>query len=244
MYANSRPITSRQTGPHQDLERLLHRHLASPYQRPIGDASRAAFAQAMAERDASRPLILDAGCGVGWSTQRIAGLFPNHWVIGVDKSDDRLSRAPGHGDATEADDSGADGAALPSSDANKHWPANARLVRADLVDFWRLLAEAGIRLDRHYILYPNPWPKIGHLARRWHGHAVFPTVLALGGVLECRSNWSIYVEEFALAVGWATGHSVQAAPHAAPDPWTPFERKYRDSGQHLYRCQVDLDAVR
>jgi hypothetical protein len=49
-------------------------------------------------------------------------------------------------------------------------------VRADLVDYWRLLAEAGIGLARHYILYPNPWPKIGHLARRWHAHPVFPFV--------------------------------------------------------------------
>jgi hypothetical protein len=27
----------------------------------------------------------------------------------------------------------------------------------------------------------------------------------------------------------------------APSPLTPFERKYRDSGQTLYRCVVDLD---
>ena len=61
-------------------------------------------------------------------------------------------------------------------------PANAVLIRADLVDFWRLLADNGVRLARHYNLYPNPWPKIGHLARRWHGHPVFPALLELGGV--------------------------------------------------------------
>lgn len=44
-------------------------------------------------------------------------------------------------------------------------------------------------------------PKIGHLSRRWHGHPVFPAMLELGGVLECRSNWKIYVlNEFCFAV--------------------------------------------
>ena len=46
--------------------------------------------------------------------------------------------------------------------------ANVFFVRADLVDFWRLLAADGVRLARHH-LYPNPWPKIGQVARRWPG---------------------------------------------------------------------------
>lgn len=246
MYANSRPIASAQNAPHQDLERLLRRHLASPFRRPIGEASRRAFERTMAERDATRPLILDAGCGVGWSTQRIAQMFPDHWVIGVDKSDDRLARAPGGGQGGNPGGPGAplaDGGAAASArpaPADDRWPSNARLVRADLVDFWRLLADAGVPLARHYLLYPNPWPKIGHLARRWHGHAVFPALLKLGGVIECRSNWRVYVEEFALALRLTTGRPVAAEPHAARDPWTPFERKYRDSGQSLYRCRIDL----
>jgi tRNA (guanine-N7-)-methyltransferase len=119
-------------------------------------------------------------------------------------------------------------------------PTNMVFVRADLVDYWRLMAEAGIRLARHYILYPNPWPKIGHLARRWHAHPVFPFVPRLGGRLECRSNWNIYVEEFAVA-GPADRPRGEMGIFEAPSPLTPFERKYRDSGQTLYRCVVDLD---
>jgi len=114
-------------------------------------------------------------------------------------------------------------------------------VRADLVDYWRLMADAGIKLARHYILYPNPWPKVGHLARRWHAHPVFPFVPRLGGRLECRSNWNIYVEEFAVALGLLIGREVKWESFEAPSPLTPFERKYRDSGQTLYRCVVELD---
>lgn len=220
MDANSREITSAQDGVHADLPALLARHLAHPFRKPILDYNRTAFAEALAAWQAWRadaPLILDAGCGVGWSTLRIAAQFPDHFVIGVDQSSDRIGRGK-----------------------PEDLPANAVLIRADLVDFWRLLAEAKIRLARHYNLYPNPWPKIGHLARRWHGHAVFPVWRELGGVLECRSNWSIYIEEMAWALSQLSGQDVAAEAYATSDPMTPFERKYLASGHRLWRCQVDF----
>ena len=220
MSGNSRLIASAQDGPHRDLEALVRRHFAHPFQKPILDYNRAAFAAALAARErwrAGAPLILDAGCGVGWSTQRIAERFPDCFVLGVDQSGDRIGR----------------GKPLPL-------PANALLLRADLVDFWRLLAAHGIRLARHYNLYPNPWPKIGHLARRWHGHAVFPVWKELGGELECRSNWRIYIEEMAQALTLLSGQVVVAEPYATDDPMTPFEKKYLASGHELWRCRVDL----
>ena len=220
MSGNSRFIVSAQEGPHRDLEVLVRRHIAHPFRKPILDYNREAFASALAARDAWQPcapLILDAGCGVGWSTQRIAEMYPEHFVFGVDQSVDRISR----------------GRPLPM-------PKNALLIRADLVDFWRLLAENGIRLARHYNLYPNPWPKIGHLARRWQGHAVFPVWGELGGVVECRSNWRIYIEEMAIALSLLSGQAVTAEPWQTDDPMTPFEKKYLASGHELWRCQVSL----
>lgn len=217
---NSRAISSAQDGPHRDLEAVVRRHLAHPFRKPVADYNRQALADALAAWrgfSAAAPLILDAGCGVGWSTLNIAAQFPGSFVLGVDQSLDRLER----------------GKPLPL-------PANAALVRADLVDFWRLLAGEGIRLQRHYNLYPNPWPKIGHLARRWHGHAVFPVWRELGGVLECRSNWRVYIEEMALALEWLNGPPVAVEAWAPATPMTPFEKKYLASGHALWRCQVDL----
>ena len=220
MEAASRVVASAQEGPHRDLAALVGRHLAHPFRKPILDYNRAAFTVAMAAREGwnpTAPLILDAGCGVGWSTLRLAAAHPGHFVIGVDQSLDRLQR----------------GKPRPLQ-------ANAVLVRADLVDFWRLLARAGIRLARHCVLYPNPWPKIGHLARRWHGHAVFPVWRELGGVVEVRSNWRTYIDEMTIALGLLGARSIEAGAFTPDDPMTPFEKKYLASGHTLWRCSADF----
>lgn len=219
-YANSTIPVSAQQGVHDRLAEQVARHLAEPFRKPINDYNRDAFEASLSGWDRQAPLILDAGCGVGHSTIQLARGFPDHWVIGVDQSQDRLSRRKPYPDAL--------------------MPKNMVFVRADLVDYWRLLHAADLRLARHYILYPNPWPKIGHLTRRWHAHPVFPFIPQLGGVLELRSNWSVYVEEFAAALGQVLGQEVPWEPFEAPVPLTPFERKYRDSGQTLYRLIIDL----
>ncbi len=219
-YANSTIPVSAQQGVHDRLAEQVARHLAEPFRKPINDYNRDAFETSLSGWDRHAPLILDAGCGVGHSTIQLARSFPDHWVIGVDQSQDRLSRRKPYPDAL--------------------MPKNMVFVRADLVDYWRLLHAADLRLARHYILYPNPWPKIGHLTRRWHAHPVFPFIPQLGGVLELRSNWSVYVEEFAAALGQVLGQEVPWASFEAPVPLTPFERKYRDSGQTLYRLIIDL----
>lgn len=226
MSANSRIVTSGQQGCHEDLEKVVRRHLEHPFQKPIMDYNRLAFQEALAawqNWNLDAPLILDAGCGVGRSTIQIARQWPQAFVLGVDQSSDRLERG-------KPDMGG--------------MPSNLALIRADLVDFWRLMAEKGLRLQRHYLLYPNPWPKLGHLQRRWHGHPVFPSLLALGGILECRSNWNIYMQELAQAIGIAVGQKPEIQPWQPKEgtDLTPFERKYRESGHSLWRLECDLDA--
>lgn len=224
MRANSRPVSSNQCGPHKQLQALVQKHARSIFLKPLSPVSRAAFEHAIgAWEQAGGGLILDAGCGVGLSTRRLAQAHPDCFVIGVDQSADRLQR-------------------------DVRWPgvalANFITVRADLVDFWRLLLAAGIHPAKHYLLYPNPWPKKDQLGRRWHGHPVFPAVIALGGEIECRSNWSIYIEEFAQAVSQLSGRKVCAESFAADPaaPLTPFEEKYRASGHTLWRCRAQLPA--
>ncbi|HYD95116.1 MAG TPA: methyltransferase domain-containing protein [Noviherbaspirillum sp.] len=221
MYGNSSPVASAQTGIHEQLSALVAKHARTVFRKPVARYNRDAFEASMsAWRTAGQPpLILDAGCGVGLSTLNLAARFPDHFVIGVDQSADRIAR-------------------------NTAWdgtpPPNQVRVRADLVDYWRLLHEAGIRLARHYLLYPNPWPKIGHLSRRWHGHPVFPVVAALGGSFECRSNWRIYVEECAAALSQLSGIDVPVESWEALPAITPFEQKYRASGHRLWRCSAVL----
>ncbi|SNS16638.1 tRNA G46 methylase TrmB [Noviherbaspirillum humi] len=223
MYGNSRQISSGQTGVHERLQATVARHAANVFQKPITDYNRRAFDESMAAWRAAgeAPLILDSGCGVGLSTYHLAASHPEHFVIGLDQSLDRLER-------------------------KRLWPdevpQNLILIRADAVDYWRLMLTAKVRPAKHFLLYPNPWPKIGHLGRRWHGHAVFPAMVALGGRLECRSNWRIYIDEFAAALRQLGVTALTTESYAPQDTITPFERKYLASGHGLWRCQADLDS--
>jgi tRNA G46 methylase TrmB len=224
VHGNSTPITSNQSGIHEQLKAVVAKHATTEFLKPITDYNRAAFDASMAAWQAAGtlPLILDAGCGVGLSTLHLATQFPDHFVIGIDQSADRLAR-------------------------NTAWhtplPSNFISIRADLVDYWRLMLAAGIHPMRHYLLYPNPWPKIGQLGRRWHGHAVFPTIIALGGELECRSNWRTYIEECAAALTQLTTMDIRCESYATSDPITPFERKYLASGHSLWRCRASISTA-
>lgn len=225
MQGNSPEIVSAQTAPHKDLAEVVQRHLDHPFRKPFVAYNLAALEEALkawANWNPAAPLVLDSCCGVGWSTIHLARQHPDHFVLGVDCSEDRLSRQkrePGE------------------------IPDNCAWVRADLVDFWRLLLEAGLHPAYHYLFYPNPWPKIGHLQRRWHGHPVFPAMIALGGLLECRSNWRVYIEEMAQAIEIMGKGPVSCEPYVTDTPMTPFERKYLESGHSLWRLQVNLTTT-
>lgn len=234
MFANSRPVTSNQTTTHEQLAAVVERHRTTAFQKPLGQASLSGFREAIAAWDAAvrPPLILDSGCGVGLSTLHLAHAFPDHFVMGIDQSADRIGR-------------------------QSRWPSarpqNLILIRADLVDFWRLLLEAGHFPARHYLFYPNPWPKKMQLRRRWHAHPVFPALVALGGLLECRSNWKIYIDEFAASLQQVCGLPVSTEPlvidatepaSGLPAPVSPFEEKYHASGHLLWRCRAQLMPAR
>src|SRR4051812_45543862 len=94
MRANSRPVQSNQSSIHEQLATIVAKHARTRFLKPITAFNRAAFDLSIAAwRDAGEaPLILDAGCGVGLSTFHLAAQFPDHFVIGVDQSADRLDR--------------------------------------------------------------------------------------------------------------------------------------------------------
>ena len=117
------------------------------------------------------------------------------------------------------------------------------LLRAQLATFWRLALRAGWCLERHYMLYPNPWPKPGHLQRRWHGHPVFPDLLSLGGKIEMRCNWEVYAKEFAQAVHIATGEKVAVRSIQPEGGISAFEKKYLERGQQLFSVSVSADTT-
>jgi len=222
---SSRQVSSAQSGVHSGLIDLLDRHRGREWSQPLHSPTIEAF-------EALKPLlarmggklVLDSGCGTGESTRLLARALPDCTVIGVDKSLARLSRTGAHH--------------FPHVEENAVW------VRAELASFWRLALQAKWRLDRHYLLYPNPWPKPGQLQRRWHAHPVFPDLLRLGGRLEMRCNWKPYALEFTASVNHLLGvHIAPGSPPAEP-VLSPFERKYRQSGHRLYSVVVSVDSGR
>ena len=228
MKGNSPAVASSQGTSHARLPDIVARHLQAPFRREPSAAGRLAFASVVA-RLAEAPFVLDAGCGTGAGTLALARSHPRALVLGVDKSAARLAVGERQLDAARArahDELG------PRRDRA---PPNVRLLRCELVDFWQLAAAAGLRCERQYLLYPNPWPKPEHLKRRWHAHPVFPALLALGGTIELRTNWRVYAEEFAIAVRLA-GWSAALEQFEPREALTPFERKYAASGHALWRC--------
>jgi tRNA G46 methylase TrmB len=214
---NSRQISSNQHHVHPRLVERVVRHLKKAHRKPLATHSRQAFDK-LRERLAAtaRPLVLDSFCGTGKSTAMLAEKHPEHLVVGIDKSAQRLARHSGNG------------------------AANYLLLQADCHALWQQLSEEGIGCDYHYLLYPNPWPKAAHLQRRIHGHPALPHLLGLGGTIELRSNWQIYVEEFGLALHLAgyRGH-VSKLPGGEPD-LTLFETKYRGSGHDIWTFKTTL----
>lgn len=202
---------------HPRLEFVVQKHLKYSYRRPPTPKMQKYFAE-IYEKHRQYPIILDTGCGRGHSTRLLAQRYPRHRVLGLDKSEHRLQHL-----------------------SKNTMPENAYLLRVELVDFWLLAQAHQWRFDRVYLLYPNPWPKMMHLQRRWHGHAVFPAILDTAQHVVLRTNWKIYAEEFALAAGLAHRHGRSATEVDIPreGPFmSAFERKYVLAGQPVYEVQV------
>ncbi len=218
---HSSEVRSNQTDVHPDLGLHLEKYGRSPYRRQASEDSLSVFQQLhKIVSEHSRPLIFDSGCGTGESSIKLACSYPGHLIIGTDKSGHRLARH-------------LDGGALMQRD-------NLILARINSLDLWQLAAQHEWRLSRHYLFYPNPWPKKKHLQRRWHGHPIFPTLLRLGGYLQLRTNWEIFHHEFTRALQIMGQTEIVENQLECDEPISAFEKKYRDSGHTLYQTEVEL----
>ncbi len=216
VLGDSKVIITNQTGIHDKLEAIVEKHLSHPFQKPYQHHTQVAFDEINAiVQGFQGPIILDSCCGVGQSTRLLAKRNPDALVIGVDKSAHRINRK-----------------------VEKNYEGdNYHLIRADLNDFYRLVKAANWAITQHYILYPNPWPKSKHIQRRWHGSAVFPVLVSLGEEIILRSNWRLYLEEFAQAADIA-GLVAEMTQVKDKEPITPFEAKYQVSGQQCWQLIV------
>ena len=166
-------------------------------------------------------VVLDSGCGTGKSTRILGEIYPNHIVIGVDRSYTRLSKTTtttttksnttspsasttSKDDEDEEDSSSSNASKRPICERVSN--TNVILVRAELVDFWRLCYNHKkdtiiLNIDYHDILYPNPYPTHTRITQRWYGHSIFPLLLKFQSKsIVVRSNWLLYLQEFVQAI--------------------------------------------
>lgn len=223
MTGNSKEVESVQTGIHPDLEKFVLRSLETEFQRPVAEHTRKAFESAgKFIENFSAPVVLDSGCGTGLSTIALAQTFPENPVLGIDKSAVRLEKADARTEGT--------------------LPPNAFYVRAELIDFWKLVLEARWNVRFHAIFYPNPWPKPAALRYRFHGHPIFPTLVKISPETELRTNWKIYADEFRFALGLVDREmnlrgQISEESFVPERPISAFEKKFLESGHTLWKVR-------
>lgn len=206
----------------ETLDRYLSR-------KPIAHHTQTAFDTLLTQCSDCANVILDSGCGTGRSSLVLGELYPQYTVLGVDRSIVRLCKQPSVS-ATREDE------LMVQQVAHNVW-----LVRADLNDFWRLLQKtSAITIHAHYVLYPNPYPKQSRIRQRWYGSPIFPILLQLSNRTIVRSNWDLYLQEFAQCAQWLEPKlSCQILnAHTKTRPYSNFEQKYWMAGEETYELTV------
>jgi len=232
MHNMARSISTNQLDVHEDLLTLVHKHQRNHSQKPFAEHTKMAF-QIMLDwlQDWHGEVIIDACCGVGESTARLALAYPNCRIVGVDKSAARLSKQSHYQKLVHKD----------SAQNIEEGLTNHINIQADLNDFWRLLeqhvAEHPWRIGKQYLLYPNPYPKKTQLQKRWHASSAMKSIVACSSVIEVRSNWLIYLQEFQKALACYDISSNIACVES--EPFTPFERKYLASEQVCWQLNTN-----
>ncbi|MBT0587677.1 SAM-dependent methyltransferase [Alteromonas oceanisediminis] len=219
MHSQARAVTTTQLAPHEKVAELALRYRDSHTHKPVSEHTQNAFGEVSDWLgDWRGELIIDACCGVGESTAKIARLYPDARIIGIDKSAARLNK-------------------------HDHYATTAQnycTVRADVIDFWHLAVQHKWRTTRQFLLYPNPYPKPAQLQKRWHASSSLPHIVALGGEIRVRSNWLLYLQEFGIALSvYDKPSCISKIDNQAP--LTPFERKYQESQQDCWELRAALN---
>ena len=191
--AESRVIESSQQDIHQNLNKVLERYSKEIYQRPLAEKSIQTFSKikGLIQERKGQTVVLDLCCGVGLSCFELSKIHQNSLIIGLDKSESRLNR----------------------KNDFKQEHENVFLFRGEILDLSYLIFQSAqkreIRIQKQYLLFPNPYPKSVHLQRRWHANPIFPFLLRSSDEIELRTNWKVYADEFSLACKYYDYNTIQ-----------------------------------
>jgi len=213
---NSSQVTSNQPTIHPDLEKLVRKYQQSRYLRQINKNRELDNLILFLNKVYKQlPIVLDSGCGTGDSSITLARMFPDKFIVGLDKSIHRLSKI------------------------KQVLPSNLLITQQKCEDIWSSLADNNIKCDT-FLLYQNPWPKKKHIKRRWHAHPAFPSLLHISNSITMRTNWRIYALEFSVALVTHNIHHRLTPLPPTPHYLSPFERKYTQSGHTIYEVTTPI----
>lgn len=161
----------------------------------------------------ARPLELDIGCGDGTFLLEMAAHYPDRDFLGVERLGGRVSKIV--------------------RGARRRGLANARVLclETGYTLAWLLPDACAARL---HLLFPDPWPKAKHAARRFvqpDNLAAIHRVLQPGGELIFKTDHADYFD--------AATAEVDASPLFTRLPWlnaaefypiTDFEQQWLDQG--------------
>lgn len=172
--------------------------------------------------DCTDPTDLEIGPGVGWHPITYAKDHPSRRCIAIEHSQARFEsfkrRHASHG-------------------LNNLFPVHANAVH------WITHHVPAERIERLFILFPNPYPKQGQRNKRWHAmpfREQLVRVLVPGGKLVLATNEAFYAEEAAIMLSHTEGLSLVDKITYSRDhergksPRTHFEKKYLQRGETCY----------
>ncbi len=187
--------------------------------------------------DDKRDIFLEVGAGSGTFFSQMASLYPDKYLIAVER--DRMR-----------------GKALVKKNKTLGLD-NFKGVRGNVIP----LLLTGIpdnRIERLYILYPCPWLKTAQRHNRWHLSAVMNhlvRILKPGGLLIWASDQKFYIDEAHYVCEKAYSLKTLVYGEIAPNAYndlakfeggrTKFERSFLASGQPCHELIVSkpLDVI-
>lgn len=162
------------------------------------------------------PFEVDLGCGDGSFLASLAKMHPAHNFLGVERLAGRVRSACHKARAV----------------------TNVRVLRVETTYAVRYLLPAE-SVSAFYFLFPDPWPK-----RRHHQRRIFKAefldalinALSPAGTLLIATDQHDYFNEMADLIRGRNELEVVDEPKELPA--TTFEKRFRDSGQPIYRLEL------
>jgi tRNA (guanine-N7-)-methyltransferase len=169
------------------------------------------------ERD--QPIEIDLGCGKGSFLLWAAGTYPTRNFLGVDRLLRRLHRV--------------------DRKAVRGGLNNVRLVRLEAMYLVsKLIPEASV--SAYHILFPDPWPKRRHHARRLISADFLADVhrtMTPDGAVSCATDHEGYFEWIQEAFE-GSARFTEVEPVVLPtEAQTDFEKEFVAAGKPVYRCR-------